>query len=226
VKLALALILLPSVAGAYTPIPVTSTDTANTVLMEMAKELGSQDLRNGGTINANLTISSSVYATGTIQSDGGFIGDGSSLTGLSSGVDVSSYTFVPETVVTDNTFLTGIATVTITVAAVPLQLVVAGSMINNSAQESCWTVFVDGDFPTVLGKKLDENTGLFCRVAAANACFSASATIPLDALSSGSHTFAIVPSTKAGTNIKFLNGTTNCSSGTKVRTIFGVREAH
>lgn len=209
---------------AYTPAPIISTHTPASVynanFMDLAGEIKRQSIKDGGTVNLNVSFSSSVNVLGSLTVNGNPVS-----TNTASPVSsVSSFTYVPETVITNQTFTTCVASVTLTVpASTRLYAKVFGSMVNNSTQDSCWTVLTDGIHSTSNGVALNNTLGMFCHWAnAANDCFNANGTYIIDAPSAGSHTFCLAMATTSGTNLKFLGGTTNCASGIKLKTIFGV----
>ena len=133
--------------------------------------------------------------------------------------DVSSFTRVPATVITNSNFSVCVVTVTLTVAAVPLEFWVAGAALNASVQGSAWTVLVDGAYypgnssPAMWAHE-NANGGY---------CQKASGTFTIKALTAGSHDFCLAMAVQSAGNFNFANGT---CGGITVHTQFGVREAH
>ena len=229
------LLLLASHSWAWTPIPTVSTAATRANFLDLAQEFQRRDLTKGGTIRGPITISSK-DANGfslTVSSGidvGGCIhyGDGTyACTGSGSGGGgsvsnpISSYTFVPETIVTQNSFIVSIVTVTMSVGAVPLKVKLNASVLNNSIQESCWSFLIDGQHYSTLSSTV----GVRCEVPVANQCFNLGGEYIIPAQTAGSHTFGLMLATQSGTNIKVLARGTSCSGGTlSADAQFGVEE--
>lgn len=156
---------------------------------------------NGSAMFGSGATKSSFTATGflnmasgssvTVSGAGGFVGNGQSLTG----VQRSSETDIPNTTFTNTTFGVAFATVTLVTRGNPVVFRVSGTgqTTNNSNYEI--GVMVDGALTSQLGSRAFFST----RPPANNVDFSISCSVLLENVPAGSHTFALLLLTGAGT---------------------------
>jgi hypothetical protein len=138
----------------------------------------------------------------------------------------SSYTVIPGTIFTQQSATSlAVTTVTLTTSGAPLYVVVNGAMFNTSTQDQCWSILIDGDFPTILGVK---GTATTCygggSLLTGSRCQNVSgATPPITGLAAGVHNIALIPRGTAATNNNFVNDT-SCGDGLAIHSTFGVEE--
>lgn len=136
-------------AHAFEPVRVT-TDPAqvNANFLDIAKEIGRVSLVNGGTVNQNLKISSSVHVTGNLQIDGtATVKSSLTVAGVFGVLHKIASTTVSDVTFTNTSFSACVATVTILCDRTLVEVWYTGPLENaTSGSITFLNVLKDGAF--------------------------------------------------------------------------------